>query len=75
MVDSGPACPYSRLDCLQPHSADEFAEQLRRIEHHNKREVTRTPLPEFSDQIDGLLISPLEVEVQQLVTIATTAYL
>ena len=63
-IASGNSCTRSRLACIQPHFADEFAEQLRRVEHHNKREALRKPLPPFSDQHDGLLISPLEVEVQ-----------
>jgi hypothetical protein len=57
---NGYSCTLSRLVCIQPHFADEFAEQLRRVEHHNKREATRNPLPLFSDQQDGLLISPIE---------------
>jgi hypothetical protein len=65
---NGCNCSLSRLDCIQPHFADEFAEQLRRVEHHNKREALRKPLPEFSDQRDGLLISPLE-QVTQYTTL------
>ena len=64
LLPSGQACTASRLECIQPHFADEFAEQLRRVDHHNKREASRKPLPAFSDQHDSLLISPLEVEVQ-----------
>jgi hypothetical protein len=59
---NGYSCTLSRLECIQPHFADEFAEQLRRVEHHNKREATRKPLPLFSDQQDDLLISPIEAE-------------
>ena len=68
LVSSGYSCTLSRLECIQPHFADEFAEQLRRVEHHNKREATRKPLPLFSDQQDDLLISPIEAEVHILYT-------
>ena len=64
IFQSGKNCTASCLECRQPHFADELAEWHRRIEHRTRREKSfPKTLPEFSDQQEGLLISPQEVQV------------